>query len=87
MFVTHPFSIYIWQPSKGNGGYWYEPLQVDTQHYALYIANLIHQDTRSVITVVRYGLNIACFPDKETVDRVERHLANQGYSQRNRLIR
>jgi hypothetical protein len=77
MFLTHPYSIYIWQPNKHNGGHWYEPLQVYTEHYALYIANLIHKDMRSVIKVVRYGLNIACFPDKEIVERVERYLKRQ----------
>ena len=75
--MTHPYSIFIWQPSKISGGYWYEPLQVYTQEYAIYVANLIHRDTKSVIKVVRYGLNIACFPDKETVQRVERFLEKQ----------
>lgn len=75
--MTHPYSIYIWQPSKIDGGYWYEPLQVYTQQYAIYVANLIHRDTKSVIKVVRYGLNIECFPDKETVQRVERYLEKQ----------
>ncbi len=55
---------FVWQPplNPRDGGRWIEPLQVYTQHYALYMANLIHQDTRSVIKVVRYGLNIQCYP-------------------------
>jgi len=75
--LTHPYSIFIWQPSKINGGYWYEPLQVYTQDYAIYVANLIHRDTKSVMKVVCYGLNIACFPDAKTVALVERQIARQ----------
>ncbi len=75
LLLTHPYSIYIWQPSKPSGGAWIEPVQVYTQEYALYVANLIHQDSRSVIKVVRYGLNIACFPDAKTVERVEQYIA------------
>ncbi len=33
--------------------------QVYTQEYALYVANLIHKDSRAVKKVVRYGLNLA----------------------------
>jgi len=85
--VTHPFSIYIWQPGHHpeNKGTWIEPVQVYTQEYAIYLAGLIHKDTRSVIKVVRYGITLASFPDKETVDRVERYLAKQGYYQRDLL--
>jgi hypothetical protein len=77
--VTHPYSIYIWQPpfSLRGEGHWFEPLQAYTQEYALYVANLIHQDSRSVIKVVRYGINIACFPDEHAVDLVERQIARQ----------
>ncbi len=77
--MTHPYSIFIWQPplSSTGEGRWYEPLQAYTQEYALYVANLIHQDTRSVIKVVRYGLNIQCFPDKHTVELVERQIARE----------
>jgi hypothetical protein len=59
--MTHPYSIYIWQPGKHPAlpGNWIEPLQAYTQEYALYVANLIHKVTRAVIKVVRYGLNIA----------------------------
>ena len=52
-------------------------LQCYTQEYALYIAILIHRDSRSVIKVVRYGLNIACFPDEHAVELVERQIAKQ----------
>ena len=77
--MTHPYSIYIWQPplSSTGEGRWIEPLQAYTQEYALYAANLIHQDTRAVIKVVRYGLNIQCFPDAHTVELVERQIAQQ----------
>jgi hypothetical protein len=30
-----------------------------------------------VIKVVRYGLNIACFPDEHAVELVERQIAKQ----------
>ena len=43
----------------------------------LYVGNLIHQDTRAVIMVLRYGLNIQCFPDTHTVELVERQIAQQ----------
>lgn len=77
--VTHPYSIYIWQPplSPRGEGHWFEPVQCYTQEYALYVANLIHQDSRSVIKVVRYSLNIACFPDEYAVELVERQIARQ----------
>ena len=54
-----------------------EPMQVYTQENALYVANLIHKDSRAVIKVVRYGLNLACFPDEKTVQLVERQIAKQ----------
>jgi hypothetical protein len=77
--LTHPFSFYIWQPpfTRTGRGQWIEPLQAYTQEYALYIANLIHKDSRAVIKVVRYGISIACFPDEITVQRVERQIARQ----------
>jgi hypothetical protein len=55
-------------------GSWIEPVQVYTQEYAIYLANLIHVDSRAVIKVV-YGTTLACFPNKETVDQVERQIA------------
>jgi len=44
------------QFSPTGEGRWIEPVQACTQEYALYVANPIHQDTRSVIKVVRYGV-------------------------------
>jgi hypothetical protein len=46
--MTHPYSLFIWQPGYPTGGQWIEPVQAYTQEYALYVANLIYQDTRSV---------------------------------------
>ena len=77
--MTHPYSIYVWQPAQGPGGkdQWIEPLQVYTEQYAVYVAGLIHKDTRAVIKVVRYGLTLACFPDAHAVELVERQLAGE----------
>lgn len=77
--MTYPYSIYVWQPSQipGGKGTWIEPLQAYTEHYAVYAAGLIHKDTRAVIKVVRYGLNIACFPDVHAVELVERQIARE----------
>lgn len=82
--MTHPFSIYIWKPpyNSTDQGIWIEPVQVYTQEYALYVAKLIDQDSRSVLKVVRYGITLACFPDKKTVQRVEKQLARQQEEQR-----
>ena len=85
--MTHPYSIYIYQPPRNmqDTGKWIEQVQVFTQEYAIYLGDLIHKDSRSVIKVVRYGLTLASFPDKETVDRVERFLAKREYDPRNLL--
>jgi hypothetical protein len=37
----------------------------------------MHHDSRSVIKVVRYGNNLACFPDEHAVELVERQIAQQ----------
>jgi len=74
--VTHPFSIYIWQPER-IGGRWIEPLQAYTREYALYTANLIHTSSHAVIKVVRCGINIACFPNEWAVERVEKYITQQ----------
>jgi hypothetical protein len=74
--VTHPFSIYIWQPER-IGGRWIEPLQAYTREYALYTANLIHTSSHAVIKVVHYEINIACFPDERAVERVEKYIIQQ----------
>jgi hypothetical protein len=75
--LTHPYSIYIWQPNHKGGGQWIEPVQVYTQEYAIYVANLIHKDTRSVIKVVRFGVTIASYPDEKTVERIEQYIGKQ----------
>lgn len=77
--MTHPYSVYIWQPplTRSGKGSWIEPIQAYTQEYALYVANLIHNDSRAVIKVVRYGIPLACFPDEITVQRVEQQIARQ----------
>jgi hypothetical protein len=77
--MTHPYSIYVWQsPLTAHGdGHWREPAQCFTQQDALYIANLMHRDSKAVIKVVWYGLNLACFPDAHAVELVERQIARQ----------
>jgi hypothetical protein len=52
--VSHPYSIYIWQPpfSPGGLGHWKERIQAYTEQWAVYVANLMHRDSRSVIKVV-----------------------------------
>lgn len=78
--MTHPYSIYVWQPKK-RGGEWGELLLAYTEQYALYVANLIHQDSRAVIKVVRYGVTLASFPDVATVEKIERFLSsNTGHT-------
>jgi hypothetical protein len=77
--VTHPYSIFIWNAPSGwqSEGYWQEPVQVAYEQYALYLAGLIHKDSKAAIKVVRYGLTIACFPDEQTVKRVEQQIARE----------
>ena len=77
--MTHPYSIYIWQPARTSSGKgtWVEPIQAYTQEYALYVANLIHKDSKAVVRVVRYGITLACFPDEQTVERIEQFIARQ----------
>ena len=77
--MTHPYSIFVWRAllGKDGEGHWEEPVQVAYQEYALYLANLIHRDCKAVMKVVRYGLTIASFPDEETVQRIERYIAQR----------
>ncbi len=77
--MTHPYSIYIWRSplSRSSKGMWIEPVQVYTEEFALYVANLIHKDSRAVMKVVRYGITLASFPDEKTVKLVERQIAKQ----------
>ena len=76
---THPYSVYIFQyPSPGNDeGHWYKPYQAFSQDDAIYLANLIHKDSKAVIKVVRYGNTLASFPEKETVEGLERYIARR----------
>jgi hypothetical protein len=37
----------------------------------------MHKDSHAVIKVVRFGLNIACFPNEHAVELVERQIAKQ----------
>jgi hypothetical protein len=78
--VSHPYSIYIWQPahSPSGVGNWNEPVHCFTEQWAVYVAGLMHQDSRSVIKVVRYGLNIQCFPDEHAVELVEKQIGLLG---------
>jgi hypothetical protein len=48
-----------------------------------YTANLIHRDSRSVLKVVRYGLNILCLPDEHAVELVEKQIARQREQRKN----
>jgi len=77
--VTHPYSIFAWHAPIGrkDEGYWDEPVQVDSQEYALYVANLIYKDSKAVIKVVRHGLTVACFPDAKRVQRVEQQITRE----------
>lgn len=77
--MTHPYSLFIWQPGQNVAipGHWIEPAQVYTEQYALYLANLIYQDTYAIIKVVRYGRAIACFPDEQAVKMAEQQIAKQ----------
>jgi hypothetical protein len=77
--VTHPYSMYIWQPphSPQDVEHWNEPVQCYTEQWAVYVAGLMHKDSHSVIKVVRFGLNITCFPNEHEVELVERQIARQ----------
>jgi hypothetical protein len=81
--VSHPYSIYIWQPphSPKDVEHWNEPVQCYTEQWAVYVAGLMHKDSHSVIKVVRFGLNIACFPNEHAVELVERQIARQRVQQ------
>jgi hypothetical protein len=77
--VSHPYSIYIWRPPRStrDEGRWDEPFQAYTEQWALYAAQLIYQDSKAVIKVVRYGLNLLCLPDEHAVELVEKQIAGQ----------
>jgi hypothetical protein len=71
--------MYVWQPpsSPNSEGHWNEPIQAYTEQWAVYVAGLMHRDSRSVIKVVRFRLNILCLPDEHAVELVERQIAQQ----------
>ncbi len=77
--VSHPYSIYIWQPSRSSTGigHWNEPLRAYTEQWGIYIANLMHQDSHSVIKVVRFGITILSLPNEHAVELVERQITQQ----------
>jgi ethanolamine utilization cobalamin adenosyltransferase len=50
-------------------------LQAYTLEYAPYVANLIHQDIRSAIKLVRDSLNIQYYHNVHTVELVEKQIA------------
>jgi hypothetical protein len=77
--VSHPYSIYIWRPPRSprDERPQDEPIQAYTEEWAIYAANLIHQDSKAMIKVVRYGINLLCLPDAHTVELVERQIARQ----------
>ena len=77
--MTHPYSIFVWHAPLGqkDEGYWDEKSQVDSQEYALYVANLIHTESKAVIKVARHGLTVANIPDEKTVQRVEQQIAER----------
>jgi len=61
--MDHPYSIFIWHAPLGeeDEGRWEEPVQVAYQEYAAWLAGLIHQETKAMIKVVRYGLTVSAF--------------------------
>jgi hypothetical protein len=77
--VSHPYSMYICQlpRSSQDVGHWNEPVQCYTEQWAVYVAGLMHTDSHSVIKLVRFGLNIACFPNEHAVELVEGQIARQ----------
>jgi hypothetical protein len=76
---THPYSIYIWRPGRGprDKGRWDEPARCFTEEWAIYIANLMHQESQAVIKVVRWGHTFLALPDAHTVELVERQIARE----------
>jgi len=54
-----------------------EPLHAYSEEFALYIANLIHNDSQAVVKVVGSGMPLAYFPDEKTVKGVEQQISKQ----------
>jgi hypothetical protein len=75
---TSVLYLYLACCTRGTrSAYLYEALQAYTEDDALYTANLMHMDSNAVIKVVRFGLNLACFPDEHAVELCERQIAQQ----------
>ena len=76
---THPYSIFIWRPPRGphTKGRWDEPARCFNKEWACYIANLMHQESQTVIKVVRWGHTFECWPDAHTVELVEQQIARE----------
>jgi hypothetical protein len=77
--VSHPYSVYIWKtphPSHDIGRR-DEPVQCYTEQWAVYVAGFMHKACHSVIKMVGFGLNIACFPNEHLVEMVERQITRQ----------
>ena len=77
--VTHPYSIYIWHAKHDVRGQptWYEAFQAYLEDDALYTANLIHMDSKAVIKVIRYVLNLACTPCEHKIELCDRQIGRQ----------
>ncbi len=37
----------------------------------------IYKDSKCVMKVVRYGINLTCFPDEKAVKLIEQHIARE----------
>jgi hypothetical protein len=57
---------------------------VSNDKYAIYVANLIHRDSRSVVKVVRYGHKLLYLPDAHTVELCERQITRQKQQEQER---
>jgi hypothetical protein len=72
-----PTLIQVWfhiltQYTSGSHHYRHEVRDIGLSH-----CKRTHKNMRSVIKVVRFGLNIACFPDEHAVELVEKQIARQ----------
>lgn len=87
--MSHPYSIYVWQPplTPYGEGHWIEAVQCLNEQWAIYAAGLIHNagvphadmiQKRPVVKAVRYGgIPFLCLPDEHTVELIERQIAKQ----------
>jgi hypothetical protein len=44
---------------------------------AIYVAHLIHRESKAIIKVVGDGLTLASFPDEETLQSIEKYIAQR----------